>query len=167
MGAEERNRLRARYGKVSVADINAFLERLPRDMLFVMRTWSLVRNLNRSLGGTSAQRFLIIAEHAAAGATPEPPSDAAWRLHVRARLARRWARWRMFAVVRAINGLAKLSVQVRSLLATVRAAMLAYWPSGLLALGSNGSAGGEGGTVLAKAAVSSRNDMQRRPRELG
>ena len=56
-----------RYGGLTVSDVNEFLERLPRDMLFVMRTWSLVRNLNSDLGGTSTQRFLVIAEHAAAG----------------------------------------------------------------------------------------------------
>ena len=60
--------MRTRYGKVGAADVNAFLERLPRDMLFVMRTWSLVRSLNRALGGTTRQRLLVISEHAAAGA---------------------------------------------------------------------------------------------------
>ena len=68
LSAEARASLRKRYGKVSAGDVNAFLERLPRDMLFVFRTWSLVRALNRTLGGTTRQRLLIIAEYAAAGA---------------------------------------------------------------------------------------------------
>ena len=36
-------------------------------MLFVMRTWALVRSLNRKLGGTTRQRFLTMGEHAATG----------------------------------------------------------------------------------------------------
>lgn len=40
LSAHERAALRQRYAGVTVADLNAFLERLPRDMLFVMRTFS-------------------------------------------------------------------------------------------------------------------------------
>lgn len=81
---EERRKLRAKYGKLGASDVNAFLERLPRDMLFVMRTWSLVRSLNRALGGTTRQRLLVIAEHAAAGTITGGAFRAAWaRLRMR------------------------------------------------------------------------------------
>ena len=68
MGAEERKRLRERYQDTTAADVSEFMERLPRDMLFVMRMWALVRSLNRALGGTTRQRFLVIAGHASHGA---------------------------------------------------------------------------------------------------
>jgi hypothetical protein len=68
MSAEERRALRARFEGLGAQDVNLFLERLPRDMLFVMRTWALVRSLNRKLGGTTRQRFLTMGEHAATGA---------------------------------------------------------------------------------------------------
>lgn len=45
---EERRALAAKYKTIMTPDgVNAFLERLPRDMLFVMRTSDLVRSLNK------------------------------------------------------------------------------------------------------------------------
>lgn len=45
---EERRALVAKYKVILSTDsLNAFLERLPRDMLFVMRTSDLVRSLNK------------------------------------------------------------------------------------------------------------------------
>lgn len=45
---EERQALVAKYKVILSHDsLNAFLERLPRDMLFVMRTSDLVRSLNK------------------------------------------------------------------------------------------------------------------------
>lgn len=133
LSAHERAALRQRYAGVTVADLNAFLERLPRDMLFVMRTcfafwpfdgrmvatdglcvhpssgtWSLVRNLNRTLGGTSAQRFMIIAEHAVAGAAEPLAPDAPWGRRLAHQCGRRWARWQIRVLVRLINESAKL-----------------------------------------------------------
>jgi len=43
------------------------MERLPRDLLFVGRSTNLVRSLNKELGGTSQQRFRIMAESATRG----------------------------------------------------------------------------------------------------
>jgi len=90
MSAEERQAIRERYRSVGAADVNAFLESLPRDMLFVMRTWSLVRSLNRRLGGTTRQRFLIMSEMATRGmlqdegtAGKKRPDRASWRKLVR------------------------------------------------------------------------------------
>ena len=118
LSAEDRQTLRTRYGKVGAADVNAFLERLPRDMLFVMRTWSLVRSLNRELGGTTRERLLIISEHAAAGALraddlkeadQEPMRDSLAaasrrrRHSFRGAVQQRWARLRMRFVVRLID----------------------------------------------------------------
>lgn len=92
LSAEARESLKKRYGGISAGDVNAFLERLPRDMLFVFRTWSLVRSLNRRLGGTTRQRLLVIAEYAAAGAREAEASGvggarARWRrLRMRVRV---------------------------------------------------------------------------------
>ena len=43
--------------KLTAGDFNSFMEALPRDMLFVLRTLNIVRSLNKSLGGFSAERF--------------------------------------------------------------------------------------------------------------
>jgi len=67
LGKEERTRLRERLGQLSFADISSFFERMPRDMLFVMRTWAYVRSLNRDLGGTTRSRLALQAEYAARG----------------------------------------------------------------------------------------------------
>lgn len=93
-------------------------------MLFVMRTWSLVRSLNRSLGGTTRQRLLIIAEHAAAGALEVDAADderartgpstgnLATRSAVVMAVRRRWARLRMRLAVRLIDSLGAASVSL-------------------------------------------------------
>ncbi|CAN0511328.1 unnamed protein product, partial [Scytosiphon promiscuus] len=48
---EERRALAVKYKTILTPDkLNAFLERLPRDMLFVMRTSDLVRSLNKVYG---------------------------------------------------------------------------------------------------------------------
>ena len=68
MSATDVAALKEKYtGRVSAADINRFLQRLPRDMLFVMRSSNLVRSLNQELGGTSRQRFKIMGECAIRG----------------------------------------------------------------------------------------------------
>eukprot|EP00611_Tribonema_gayanum_P025494 TRINITY_DN5810_c0_g1_i1.p1 TRINITY_DN5810_c0_g1~~TRINITY_DN5810_c0_g1_i1.p1 ORF type:complete len:579 (+),score=201.65 TRINITY_DN5810_c0_g1_i1:150-1886(+) len=74
---EERARLREKYkGVVSAEAVNSFLERLPRDMLFVLRTSDLIRGLNKDLGGTSQQRLRLMGEAAIRGLNlPNPPPD--------------------------------------------------------------------------------------------
>lgn len=47
--------------------LNAFIRSLPKDMLFVLRSASLVRSVSMSLGGTSLQRFRINAACAMKG----------------------------------------------------------------------------------------------------
>ncbi|CAN0056377.1 unnamed protein product [Ectocarpus sp. 12 AP-2014] len=65
---EERQALVAKYKVILSHDsLNAFLERLPRDMLFVMRTSDLVRSLNKDLGGTTRDRLIVLAESAVRG----------------------------------------------------------------------------------------------------
>ena len=48
--------------KWTAADVNKFMENLPRDMLFVLRTLNIVRSLNKSLGGSSRERFDAMSE---------------------------------------------------------------------------------------------------------
>ncbi|CAM9783960.1 unnamed protein product [Choristocarpus tenellus] len=58
--------------------MNAFLETLPRDFLFVVRTSDLVRSLNKELGGTSRDRLVTLAESATRGLripNPKPQSE--------------------------------------------------------------------------------------------
>jgi hypothetical protein len=57
MPEEERARMKTKYKAVTAGDINAFLQSLPRDFLFVSRNTGIVRSLNLSLGGTSRERF--------------------------------------------------------------------------------------------------------------
>ncbi|CAM9109096.1 unnamed protein product [Pylaiella littoralis] len=65
---EERRALVAKYKVILSTDsLNAFLERLPRDMLFVMRTSDLVRSLNKDLGGTTRDRLIVLGESAVRG----------------------------------------------------------------------------------------------------
>ena len=46
---------------------NSFMESLPRDLLFCLRCNNLVRGLNRTLGGTSLDRFLAFGASASRG----------------------------------------------------------------------------------------------------
>lgn len=80
MSREDRRKTKERYKGYGAADVNSFLERLPRDMLFVFRTWGLVRDLNRTLGGTTRERFLIMGQHAARAArrTARASDHSAW-----------------------------------------------------------------------------------------
>lgn len=67
MSNEERSRLRKQMMQLRFADVSGFFERMPRDMLFVMRTWAYVRSLNRALGGTTRNRIAVQGEHAVQG----------------------------------------------------------------------------------------------------
>lgn len=60
-------KLREDMQKTSLAEVFAFFEAVPRDMLLVFRTQDLVRSINRTLDGTAAERFLIFADHAMQG----------------------------------------------------------------------------------------------------
>jgi aarF domain-containing kinase len=55
--ADERARMKDKYKNVKAADLNDFLQRLPRDLLFVGRNAQIVRSINLSLGGSSRDRF--------------------------------------------------------------------------------------------------------------
>ena len=57
MDKEERAKIVAQYKGVTPADINEFIQRLPRDFLFCGRNAQIVRSLNLELGGVSADRF--------------------------------------------------------------------------------------------------------------
>lgn len=65
----ERARLRDKYRGTSFRDVNEFLESLPRDLLFVLRTNSIVRSVNHRLGGSSRERFLAYGRSAMRGLT--------------------------------------------------------------------------------------------------
>jgi len=54
-------------GTGALAGLGGLAERLPADMLFVMRTMHLVANLHRGLGGTPSARFRTYARAAAEG----------------------------------------------------------------------------------------------------
>ena len=50
-----------------MGDINKFMESLPRDFLFVLRSTNIVRSLNKDLGGSSRDRFIAMAQSAIKG----------------------------------------------------------------------------------------------------
>jgi len=76
MNKESRGRVRERYKDVTAGDINQFLQDLPRDLLFVMRSTNIVRAINLSLGGTSRDRFKTMGESAVRGIlVKNPPQD--------------------------------------------------------------------------------------------
>lgn len=77
MSKEERSKVRERYKDVSAGDVNQFLQRLPRDLLFVMRCTNIVRSINLALGGSSRLRFNVTGESAVRGLLVEnPPAEA-------------------------------------------------------------------------------------------
>jgi hypothetical protein len=67
LSAEDLEKLRSKYKHFTPRDVNEALQRLPRDLLFLNRSTSLVRSLNLELGGTSRERFFITAEAAVLG----------------------------------------------------------------------------------------------------
>lgn len=75
MDPQERMRVRTRLRATTGGEVSAFLQRLPRDMLFVMRTWALVSSHNRALGGTTRQRMRIFVRHATSGALEAAAPD--------------------------------------------------------------------------------------------
>lgn len=67
MDEAERMQVRERYKSVTASDVNDFIKKLPRDMLFVLRNQNMVRAMNLHLGGTSRDRFRATAEAAVRG----------------------------------------------------------------------------------------------------
>ena len=67
---------------MSLARFAQIADGLPVDMLFVLRTMHLVKDLHRALGGDNRDRFLAYARAAAASPEPVPPRSftAAWRV---------------------------------------------------------------------------------------
>ena len=67
MNESDKEKLRAELKKLRVNDVSSFMQFLPRDMLYVFRITNLVRSLNKDLGGTGKERFLIMGKHAIEG----------------------------------------------------------------------------------------------------
>ena len=67
MSKEERQKLREKFKGTTMGDVNVFMESLPRDFLFVLRSTNIVRSLNKDLGGTSKGRFIAMAQSAIKG----------------------------------------------------------------------------------------------------
>ena len=65
-----------------MGDVNKFMESLPRDFLFVLRSTNIVRSLNKDLGGTSRDRFLAMAKSAIKGVELEAGRLQAGQGHV-------------------------------------------------------------------------------------
>mmetsp|Transcript_42548 Transcript_42548/g.68485 ORF Transcript_42548/g.68485 Transcript_42548/m.68485 type:complete len:399 (+) Transcript_42548:745-1941(+) len=78
MQKAEREKMRAQFKDVSAADINVFLQNLPRDLLFVLRCTNIVRSINLSLGGTTRGRFKVMGESAVRGLLIPNPTDEAF-----------------------------------------------------------------------------------------
>jgi hypothetical protein len=79
---EERLRLREKYKDVTPEQIQAFMRGLPRDLMFVLRSTDLLRGMNRELGGSSRDRFVVFAESAIEGAVLSNLARADARLRV-------------------------------------------------------------------------------------
>lgn len=67
MSKEEVDKLKSQYKDINAGDINKFMQKLPRDLLFVSRNTNMVRGLNVSLGGTARERFRITGKSAIRG----------------------------------------------------------------------------------------------------
>jgi aarF domain-containing kinase len=67
MTKEEVEALKSKYKDTQAADINRFMQKLPRDLLFVSRNTNMVRGLNLALGGTARGRFRITGQCAIKG----------------------------------------------------------------------------------------------------
>ncbi|OQR98991.1 glycoside hydrolase [Achlya hypogyna] len=67
ISAEDRAAIVKDLQALERGNVTEFLETLPRDMLFVLRSTNLTRSLNKELGGTSRQRFHIFGKYAMKG----------------------------------------------------------------------------------------------------
>lgn len=64
---EDVERLKKSKEKLNMMDVNRFMQRLPRDLLFVLRGINFVRAMNQALGGTTYERFTTMGEAAVKG----------------------------------------------------------------------------------------------------
>jgi aarF domain-containing kinase len=67
LSKEDIAKLKEQYKDVTAGDINRFMQKLPRDLLFVSRNTNMVRGLNVALGGTARERFRITGACAVRG----------------------------------------------------------------------------------------------------
>ena len=67
MSKSERREVRKHLKNKTVKDVNVFMETLPRDLLFVLRSTDILRSLNKDLGGKSIDRFSAMADSAMEG----------------------------------------------------------------------------------------------------
>jgi hypothetical protein len=58
---------------VELGDYNAFFADLPREMLLLLKVQNLFRVINKTLGGTTAERLRILFDHAVRGVHTLPP----------------------------------------------------------------------------------------------
>nr|CCA30171.1 ABC1 family protein, related [Neospora caninum Liverpool]CEL71286.1 TPA: ABC1 family protein, related [Neospora caninum Liverpool] len=65
--AEDRKAMFARLRGASFSAVNAFVESLPRDLLWVMRMTNILRSLNFQLGGSTRSRLLAMGESSCRG----------------------------------------------------------------------------------------------------
>jgi len=78
MSDTERSRIREKYkdrSKYGSEQLKKLIEALPRDVLFVLRSNSLVRSLNTELGANVGTRFRIFGSSAVVGLSMPTPSS--------------------------------------------------------------------------------------------
>jgi aarF domain-containing kinase len=68
LAAADAERLRAAGKAVAAMDVNRFMQRLPRDLLFVLRSINMIRSTNAALGGSTRARLVAMGEAAVRGA---------------------------------------------------------------------------------------------------
>jgi len=73
--SKERSRIKSMHLDISAQDVNNFIQKLPRDLLFCLRTMSIVRSINRGLGGTTLDRIIRFSESALKGRTIPPHNN--------------------------------------------------------------------------------------------
>ena len=67
MSKTERRRIRKQFKGTTVKDVNTFMENLPRDLLFVLRSTDILRSLNKDMGGKARDRFIAMSDSAMEG----------------------------------------------------------------------------------------------------
>lgn len=73
LSVQERHDLKEEFAGFGFGDVNQFLENLPTDLLFLLRTNNLIRSINLDLGGTAADRIKVLFTYAARGVFERPP----------------------------------------------------------------------------------------------
>jgi len=67
ISSSEKSQLKKKYKNATAGDINRFIESLPRDLLFILRTNDIVRSLNKTLGGSTRARLLLMGDWSVRG----------------------------------------------------------------------------------------------------